>query len=83
MSSLGYQWPVSHTLAGSVFIDHLTVGDDFGALSFGDGIWAAGFALKLVGPHTELAELQIVGGSDGYKFLVTVGLSSGSSDHSN
>jgi len=72
--SLEYQWPVSYNLRGHVFIDYLLVSEAFGDLSFSKAPYAYGFALDLHSVSRELARVTLVNGSEGFRFLFTLGL---------
>lgn len=73
MYSLEYQWPLTHNLAGHLFVDYVAVGRNFGSLDWDDGIWAAGAGFDLRVYSREIGRLQFSGGSEGFQFKFTVG----------
>lgn len=73
--SLEYQWPLAYTLGAHLFIDYLLVGDSVGDLTFNGAPYAIGFGLDLHSVDSELARISFSGGSEGFRFKLTVGLS--------
>ena len=82
LSSLEYQWPLTYNLGGHLFAVHLVVTDSFSVLTRSNAPYAIGFGLDLHGADSELARLSISNGSEGWRFLLTVGISSHTSDRS-
>ena len=72
--SLEYQWPLSFSIRGHVFVDYLLVSDTFENLSFSQAPYAYGFGIDFHGIENELARVTVSHGSEGVRVQLTVGL---------
>ena len=72
--SLEYQWPLSFNLGGHLFIDYLIVADALTRIRTARAPWAAGFGIDFHGLDAELARIQVVVGSEGFRFLLSIGM---------
>ncbi len=74
VSSLEYQWPLAHVVGGHLFVDYLFVGNSFDKLTFHEAPYAVGFSFDIHNDFAELARFNFSGGSEGFRFKLTVGL---------
>ncbi len=81
--SLEYQWPLSFNLNGHVFIDYLLVSDSALEFSMVNSPWAIGLGADFHGMQSVLATGYMAIGSEGIRFLFTLGLPMLSSERSN
>ncbi|MFC1509011.1 hypothetical protein ACFL60_04895 [Candidatus Omnitrophota bacterium] len=72
--SLEYQWPLSFSIRGHVFMDYLLVSDTFESLTFSQAPYAYGFGVDFHGFENELARITVSHGSEGVRVQLTVGL---------
>ncbi|MBD3374785.1 hypothetical protein GF406_07120 [candidate division KSB1 bacterium] len=81
--SLEYQWPLSFNLSGHLFIDYLLVSDSLWGFSMVNSPWAIGLGADFHGLESVLATGYMAIGSEGIRFLLTIGLPMLSSERSN
>jgi len=74
--SIEYQWPVSFNLGGHLFLDYLLVSDNMVNFSNQNPPWVFGFGIDFHGIDAELARMQVAYGSEGFRFLLSVGTDS-------
>lgn len=72
--SLEYQWPLSFSIRGHVFVDYLLVSDKLESLTFSQAPYAYGFGIDFHGIENELARINVSHGSEGVRLQLTVGL---------
>ncbi|MFQ5599946.1 MAG: hypothetical protein ACE5G2_05265 [Candidatus Krumholzibacteriia bacterium] len=80
--SLGYQWPLAHSLSGQLFVDGLLVAHSLDRLSTRDAPWATGLALELHTRHHVFGRILLAGGSEGARVGLDVGSSITRNDRS-
>lgn len=71
--SLEYQWPLSYNLRATLFLDYLLVGQSLDELTFSDAPYAYGLGLVVHGTHNTVAAIGVASGSEGFRFLLTIG----------
>ncbi len=81
--SLEYQWPLSFNLSGHLFIDYLLVSDSLWGFSMVNSPWAIGLGADFHGLESVLATGYMAIGSEGIRFLLTLGLPMLSGERSN
>ena len=82
VSSIAYQWPLTHNLDGHLFFDHVTVGRTPGRMTMSEMPWAVGLGADIHTRYAELARVYIAYGSEGIFARGTIGLSSMFKDRS-
>ena len=73
--SLEYHWPMTYGLSGGVFVDYLLVSHSLDALTFSDAPYAIGLDITLHSAESEVARLTLSSGSEGFRFLLSLGFS--------
>ncbi len=71
--SIEYQWPISHMLAGHIFVDTLFVGPRVGSIAWHDGLWATGIGVDLHYFKHQLGKIEMAIGSEGFQTTITIG----------
>ena len=78
--SLEYQWPLSHNVSGHLFVDGLLVAPSFGRLSVDAAPYSYGIGIAVQGARSEVGRIAVSTGSEGARFMLTVGLNAHLSD---
>jgi outer membrane translocation and assembly module TamA len=78
--SLEYQWPLTHNVGGHLFLDYLLVADSVKHLSFADAPYAYGAGISIQGFRSEVGRIAVSTGSEGWRLMIDVGLTSHVSD---
>lgn len=76
MSSLEYQWPLNHFMAGHIYFDHLAIGPHLKKLGWRDGLYVGGIGINLHNKKKELGRFLIGYGSEKFRVLVSLGFPS-------
>lgn len=78
--SLEYRWPISIYMGGYLFADGLLVTDDPGDLRVRRMPWAVGIGFSLHTLRSELGTMGFAYGSEGFRLILKLGLSTPESD---
>jgi hypothetical protein len=78
--SLEYQWPLSYNLRSTLFLDYLLVAQSVDELTFSRAPYAYGLGLVVHGTHNTVAAIGVTNGSEGFRFLLTIGAFQHTSD---
>lgn len=78
--SLEYQWPLTFTVRAHLFADYLLVSPSLNQLTISNAPYAYGFGIDFHGVNSEFGRFTVSTGSEGIRFLFTIGLSNYKSD---
>ncbi len=83
VTSLEYQWPLTQHFRGHIFYDMLLVSQELKSLTLHQNPYAIGIGFDLNQSHSEISRVSLTTGSEGFRFILTMGLSETNSYRSN
>ena len=72
--SIEYQWPLTYNVNGHIFVDYLMVSRSLELFTFAKAPYAIGVDIDLHSEERQVARLTLSSGSEGFRFLFTLGL---------